>query len=220
MDTRSKIPLRLPVWLAVAGALAAAVVLWLAAAQLTVRGAGNVEPELAPQAYLPLVTRLAVPGDVMVNGGFEDGELGWHQYTTGGGTWRPHDLIGTEAEGYNPYEGEYGATLGGYECSWDVLTQTVTIPAGGRLSYWWQMHTYETTIFPDRLTVDLLAPSGELVATLIVHSIDGPEGIWQQEVVDLSDYAGQTLVLRFHVYNDNYYFSWFDLDLICLQPTW
>ena len=61
MGTRSKIPRRPPVWLAVVGALVAVVVLWLAAAQVMVRGAGHVEPELTPQAYLPFVTRLAVP---------------------------------------------------------------------------------------------------------------------------------------------------------------
>jgi hypothetical protein len=220
ISTKSKLTLRLPLWLAVTGVLAALAMLWLAVAQVTVRGAANAEPELTPQAYLPLVARLAFPGDVIVNGGFEDGEVGWHQYSSGGGTWLPHDLIGTEAEGYNPYEGEFGATLGGYECSWDVLTQTVTIPAGGRLSYWWQMHTYETTIFVDNLKVDLLTVGGELVTPLSDHGIDGPEGIWQQKVVDVSAYAGQTLVLRFHAYNDNYYFSWFDLDLICLRPAW
>ena len=219
MRANARITRQLPLWPAIAGALAAAGLLWLAATQLTVQGAPNLEPELMPQAYLPLVARLAFPGDVMVNGGFEDGEAGWHQYTTGE-EWKDHELIGSDSEGFNPYEGHFAARLGGYEGVWDVLTQTVTIPAGGQLSYWWQMHTYETTIFNDNFLVDLLTLEGEHLGYLSIHGIQGPEGIWQQEVVDVSAYAGQTLVLRFRSSNDNYFFSWFDLDLVCLRPTW
>ncbi|MEJ2210739.1 MAG: hypothetical protein P8129_17105 [Anaerolineae bacterium] len=91
-----------------------------------------------------------------------------------------------------------------------MLTQTVTIPAGGRLSYWWQMHTYETTIFHDNLQVDVVTLEGDVVASLAGHGINGPQDLWQQDAIDVSAHAGRTLVLRFHAYNDNYYFSWFD----------
>lgn len=153
-----------------------------------------------------------------MNGGFEQGDDGWRQYTTGAG-WKDHKLIGSEAEGFNPYEGDYGARLGGYEGVWDVLTQTVSIPAGGQFSYWWQMHTYETSIFHDHLLVDLLALDGSRLIVLASHDVQGPEDIWQQDVVDVSAYAGQTLILRLYAYNDNYYFSWFDIDNVCLRPT-
>lgn len=210
---------RLPVCLAPASLLLVVATLWLAATHTIVQGAGSSPPELTPRAYLPLISRATCPCDVMVNGGFEQGEFGWNQYTTGE-NWKEHELIGSEAEGFNPYEGDYGARLGGYEGTWDVLTQTVTIPAGGQLSYWWQMHTYETEIFPDYFSVDLLTLDGERIAGLAHHGIQGTQGVWQRDVVDVSDYAGQTLVLRLHAYNDNYYFSWFDLDLVCLRPTW
>jgi hypothetical protein len=203
-----------------AGVLIVVSTFWLTATQATFPAPGNPEAQLIPRAYLPFIAHLICPGNVIANGGFEQGDDGWHQYSTGGGTWRPHHLIGTEAEGFNPYTGNYGATLGGYECSWDVLTQTVSIPLGGQLTYWWQMHTYETSIFPDYLAVDLLTLDGERVAALAGHGIQGPEGIWQQEVVDVSAHAGQILVLRFHATNDNYYFSWFDIDDVCLRPAW
>ena len=219
MSSRAKISLRLPVCTVMAGVLIAVIVFWLAATHTIVLGAGSPEPELTPQAYLPIFTYLACPRNVVANGGFEQGEIGWHQYTTGT-DWKAHELIGSDSEGFNPYEGHYAARLGGYEGVWDVLTQTISIPAGGQLSYWWQMHTYETSIFHDNLGVDLLTLEGERIAALAGHGIVGPEGIWQQDVVDVSAYAGQTLVLRFHASNDNYYFSWFDIDLVCLCPAW
>lgn len=219
MSSRAKISLRLPVCTVMAGVLTVVTMVWLAATHGTVQGAGNLEPELTPQAYLPIITRLACPGNVVTNGGFEQGEVGWHQYTTGE-NWKEHELIGPDSEGFNPYEGHYAARLGGYEGVWDVLTQTISIPAMGQLTYWWQMHTYETSSFHDHFNVDLLTLDGGHVADLAGHGIQGPEGIWQQDVVDVSAYAGQTLVLRFYASNDNYFFSWFDIDLVCLCPAW
>lgn len=219
MQFRSGLLRRLPLCLVVVVLLMVVAALWLTARGTLVRGSGNPDPDSTPSAYLPFITRVICPDDVMVNGGFEQGEFGWYQYTTGE-NWKEHELIGSEAEGFNPYDGDYGARLGGYEGTWDVLTQTVTIPAGGQLSFWWQMHTYETEFFHDNLRVDLLTLDGESIAGLAGHWIDGTQGIWQQDVVDVSDYAGRTLVLRFHAYNDNYYFSWFDVDLVCLRSTW
>jgi len=192
--------------------------LWHAATRAIHPLAAALQAQTTPRAYLPFVPRSLCPGQVLANGDFEQGAEGRHQYTTGTG-YKAHDLIGSDAGGFQPYLGHYGARLGGYEGTWDVLTRTVSIPAGGRLSYWWQMHTYETTIFHDNLQVDLLTIEGEIVAHLAGHGIEGQEGIWQQDVVDVSAHAGRTLVLRFHAYNDNYYFSWFDLDQVCLQPS-
>ena len=217
--TKARTWLRFAVWLVMAGVLIVVSMFWLTATQPTLQGAGNPEPALTPQVYLPFIACSTCPGTVIKNGGFEQGDDGWHQYTTGTG-WKDHDLIGSEAEGFNPYEGDYAARLGGYEGVWDVLTQTVSIPAGGQLSYWWQMHTYETEIFHDYLGVDLLTLEGKQVAVLASHNVQGTEGIWQQDVLDVSAYAGQTFVLRFRVYNDNYYFSWFDIDQVCLHPAW
>jgi hypothetical protein len=214
---RAKIPLGHPVVFLAVGVLTLVSMFWLAAANTTLQGAENPEPEKTPHAYLPFITHSTCPGNVVANGSFEQGQDGWHQYTTGTG-WKAHDLIGSDAEGFLPNDGHYAARLGGYEGVWDVLTQTVSIPTGGQFSFWWQMGTYETEIFHDHLLVDLLALDGSCVAVLASHDVHGPEGVWQQDVVDISAYAGQTLVLRLHAYNDNYYFSWFDIDQVCLYP--
>lgn len=219
VKAESKIPLWGTIWLVVAGMLIIVFLTWLTVTHAAFQPAGQLQPELTPRAYLPFISRAACIGNVVVNGSFEQGDEGWHQYTSGTG-WKDHDLIGSDAEGFDPYDGHYAAMLGGYEGVWDVLTQTVTMPTHGQLSYWWQMHTYETEIFHDNLCVDLLTLDGDLVAVQASHNVQGPEGIWQQDVVDVSAYAGQTLILRFHAYNDNYYFSWFDIDQVCLRSVW
>ncbi|MEJ2210740.1 MAG: hypothetical protein P8129_17110 [Anaerolineae bacterium] len=65
-----------------------------------------------PRAYLPVVPRSFCPGQVLANGGFEQGATGWQQYTTGT-DWKAHDLIGSDAEGFQPCRGHFGARLGG-----------------------------------------------------------------------------------------------------------
>ena len=216
MRSRLKISLLLRVWLVMAGVVIVVSTFWLTATHATLPATGDPEPQLTPQVYLPFIARLTCPGNVVANGGFEQGDDGWHQYTSGQ-NWKAHDLIGSDTEGFHPYAGHYAAKLGGYEGVSDILTQTVSIPVGGRLSYWWRMGTYESSIYHDHLAVDLLTLDGDLVAVLAHHDIQGPEGIWQQQVVDMSAHVGQTFVLRFYAYNDNYYFSWFDIDQVCLR---
>jgi len=172
--------------------------------------------ELTPMAYLPFVARGgSCPGNVVQNGGFELGDAGWYTSTTGIGP-KVHPLIGAVRDGFHPYIGQYAARLGGYEGVWDVLTQTVTIPANGQLGFWWWMGTYETLPHHDGFAVKLLTQEGSLLLTLASHDDQAAEQQWQQDVIDVSAYAGQTVTLAFEAYNDNYYFTWFDLDEVCL----
>ena len=173
--------------------------------------------DLTPVAYLPFVAREDVcTANTIVNGGFEQGHTGWFTATTGM-MWKAHDLIGTRAEGFYPYQGNYGARLGGYEGVWDVLTQTVTIPANGQLAYWWKMASYENLPHHDWFIVRLLTQNGTLVTTLASHDDQDTQNIWTQDVLDVSAYAGQSLILLFESYNDNYYFTTFYLDNVCLR---
>jgi hypothetical protein len=170
--------------------------------------------------YLPFVARTApdCPENVLINGDFEQSHTGWYTYTTGSG-WKQHDLIGSSAEGFYPYKGDYAARLGGYEGVWDAITQTVVIPIQGQLTYWWKGRTYETLPHHDTFDVVLLNQDGILVALLAHHDDQDVQETWQQDIVDVSAYAGQSLTLRFSSYNDNYYFSVFHLDEICLSSV-
>lgn len=175
--------------------------------------------ELTPMAYLPFVAKSgACPGNMVLNGGFEFGETDWYTSTTGT-DWKAHVLIGSVMEGFHPYTGQYAARLGGYEGVWNVLTQTVTIPPQGQLSFWWWMGSYETLQHHDWFGVSLYSPEGTLLLSLVSHDDQSVQQQWQQDVMDVSAYAGQTLTLHFEAYNDNYYFTWFDLDEVCLHSV-
>ncbi|HOU15987.1 MAG TPA: hypothetical protein PKZ84_23025 [Anaerolineae bacterium] len=200
------------------GLLLAVLVLLFATRLFAARAAVPLQTlvELTPMAYLPFVARGgACVGNVVQNGGFELGDVGWYTSTTGIGP-KAHPLIGAVADGFRPHTGQYAARLGGYEGVWDVLTQTVTIPANGQLSFWWWMGTYETLPHHDGFLAQLISPEGSLLLTLASHDDQAVQQQWQQDVIDVSAYAGQILTLVFESYNDNYYFTWFDLDEICL----
>jgi len=179
--------------------------------------AQQVPLDLTPMAYLPLVVRAdaVCPGNAIINGGFEAGNTSWYTATTGA-MWKVHSLIGTRAEGFEPYQGDYGARLGGYEGVWDVLTQTVTLPANGQLSYQWKVSNNESLPHTDWLAVRLLTSSGTMVTTLVSHDDQDTQNVWKQDVLDVSAYGGQSLTLLFESYNDNYYFTTFYLNNVCL----
>lgn len=176
------------------------------------------KPTAGATVWLPFVSGsvCACDGNLLANGDFERDGRGW--YTRTYPSWWKRALIGSEAQGFHPHRGEWAARLGGVEGAMDAITQTVTLPVKGQLSYWWWMHSYDNLPL-DSLGVELYALDGSLVARLPGHGIEEPQDVWQRDTIDVSAYAGQTLILSFDAYNDNYYFSWWDLDDVCLRGT-
>ena len=168
--------------------------------------------------YFPWVVHFGCAAEGVINGGFEQDEHGWSISTTGIGP-KAHDLIGSVSEGFSPYEGAYAARLGGYEGVSDSMTQTIPIPSQGRLTFWWKMGTYENLPHHDKLAVNLIQPDGSSVALLAFHDDADIAGVWQQDRVDLSAYAGGSYQIQFLAYNDNWYFTWFDIDEIHVCGT-
>jgi hypothetical protein len=206
--------------LAMLGVLFGLAAAWLALAPATYHAAGPAVAQLTPAAFLPMVQRqhASCPGNAVTNGDFELGSTGWYTYTDGWG-YKKHRLIGSLAQGFLVHTGQYGAFLGGDEGTWDVITQVITIPAQAQISYWWQLGSYETLPHHDFFRLDLLALDGTVVATLALHDDQDESGEWQQDLVDVSAYAGGPWILRLHMYNDNYYFSWIHLDDFCLRAA-
>jgi subtilisin family serine protease len=132
--------------------------------------------------------------NAIVNGGFESGTSSWAQSSSTG-----YQLIGTTW----PRSGAYGAYLGDYNYAKESISQTITIPSGGKLSYWWYMTTREAYHPYDFLYVRLYTTSGSLVKTLRTWSDASGAGVWRQDTLDLSAYAGRTLRMQFYATNDN-----------------
>ena len=167
--------------------------------------------------YLPLVSRPAspCPFNAITNGGFEQDDLGWTLASYP--EFKSHDLIGTRDEGFSPIQGVYAARLGAVEGVVDSIRQAVLIPEQGVLSYYWKMYTNEepTNIY-DFMDVDLLNPDGTRLLHLVVHNNKDLNDLWVRDVFDLPAYAGQSAILQFYSYNDNYYWTKFDIDEVRL----
>lgn len=150
------------------------------------------------------------PSSSLQNGGFENGTTPWTQSSTGG-----YQLVTTS----RPRSGSYSAWLGGYNSGTDKISQTVTIPSNGTLTYWWYQTSQEgTSTAYDYFRVRLYNPStGALVATLRTYSNRNARNAWYQDSISLSSYAGQSLRIEFSVTTDSSYTTSFWIDDVVLQ---
>lgn len=154
--------------------------------------------------------------ELMQNGGFESGSVGWHQSSLQG-----HELISDD----NPRSGDLGAYLGGDNDADDTLGQTIALPAGVDLTLkaWWSLATGETAGIFDTLTISLVNSGGTTLATLATLNNTAETGIWDELVFDLKPYAGQAVTIRFVARSDQDNISDFYLDdislLACTTPA-
>ena len=145
------------------------------------------------------------PGTAIVNGGFEQGSTGWSS-TSG--------VIGTS--GYAAKSGSYKAWLNGYgRSSSDTVSQTVTVPTNGRLTFWLRVATAEgTSTAYDHLRVQVVR-NGATTTVASFSNRDRSSG-YVQRTVDLSAYAGQQVTVRFAGTEDSVLATSFLLDDIAL----
>ncbi len=151
---------------------------------------------------LALGSDLAGCSERIVNGGFEQGGLGWQQQPS-----PPLPAGVTLIDSFYPHTLNFGADLAGRNGANDRLSQQVTLPAnatGIALDLWWALFTEETAGTFDRLQVALYEPSsGALIATLLeADNTSATDWAWNLASFDLTSYAGRTVVLRFTATND------------------
>jgi hypothetical protein len=130
-------------------------------------------------------------GNVISNGGFENGTSPWVESSSGGYT-----IIDTT----RPHAGSYSAYLCGYNNCSDSIYQQVTIPGSvttATLTYYWYMSTQETTHSYDYLYVRIRNSSGTTLTTLQTLSDGSTANSWQQASLNVSSYKGQTIQVAF-----------------------
>jgi hypothetical protein len=108
--------------------------------------------------------------------------------------------------------------LGGYTNGTDAVSQTVTVPSNGTLTYWWHLTTQESgaTAY-DRLRVRVLSSSGAVLATPRTWSNASGANAWRQDSLSLGAYAGQTVRVEFQATNDSSLPSSFFVDDVSLR---
>lgn len=139
----------------------------------------------------PTSTPTPTSGNLIVNGGFEQGSSPWVESSSGG-----YEIV----DASNPHAGSYEAYFCGYNTCQDNLYQTVTLSStstSATVSYYWYMTTTETSHAYDFLKVQVRNSSGTVLTTLQTISDGSTAGQWQQASYDVSAYKGQTIQIAF-----------------------
>ena len=165
-------------------------------APLVVRQSGSqvklfaVAQQTDHRAFVPLIT--GGPGG-LVNGAFELGPgVGWSESSTNG-----YGLIVNDLGGNPPllaHSGAWAVWLGGAVDETSILSQQVAVPAGQPyLRYYYVIGSQETTCGSDIARVSV----NEVVVRSYALCQFNDTQTWVVEVLDLSDYAGQSVLLKF-----------------------
>lgn len=149
--------------------------------------------------------------ELVQNGSFEAGNTGWQEYSILG-----YPLISD----FNPRTGQRSAYLGGVNDADDRVSQQIVLPANATsitLRAWWYLATAETAGAFDTMTVWLLRPDNMPLAQLVRVDNTYPTGMWDEILVNLAAYAGQTVVLQFAGLTDESNISDFYVDDISVS---
>lgn len=161
-----------------------------------------------------LTVSAATAGNLIQNGGFENGSAPW-QGTLG--------VIGNfSSNGHPAYEGTRAAWLGGNGATHnETLYQQVSIPASATsagLNFQMAIDTAETgTTVKDRLQVQVLSSSGSVLATLATYSNLQAGSGYRAYNLNLLPYKGQTVRIQFKMTEDARLQTSFVLDKVELM---
>jgi hypothetical protein len=146
---------------------------------------------------------------VLQSPSFEQGsDIGWTQFSNTG-----QELITMT----RPHTGQYSAELCGRNGCMDSIQQQVTIPYNGQLRFWWYMSTQEETAEAhDGLQVQLITEDGH-TASVARHTNQDIRDTWVQDMIDVSQAAGQTVTLRFTARTDGSLPTTFWVDDVVLR---
>jgi len=148
--------------------------------------------------YLPLALKAHTASgctELMTNGGFEE-TAAWEILDT------PYPAAYSTAQAHSGARALRAGIEPGGEItqSYSSAQQSVVLPAGSRsvvLSYWW----YPVSDDADDIQYVLILDSeGDILDSLLWANAD--DQTWLSAQADLTEYAGQTLTLRFGAYND------------------
>ncbi|MFZ0548215.1 MAG: hypothetical protein WAM60_22405 [Candidatus Promineifilaceae bacterium] len=179
-----------------------------------------------PDQYLPIVFRplptptptpTPVPVNVIVNGNFEAGQVGWQQYSSNG--WQL--ILQQNYLPVPPRSGNWAVWLGGDYNEDSVLTQDVTVPVSYTILTYWLWIASEDDCGSD--IGGVVINQAEAVDSYWLCSGNSTGG-WLRRDVNLASYAGQTVEIAFAAFTDdslnsNMFLDDISLGLLSNAPT-
>jgi hypothetical protein len=168
---------------------------------------------LSTPSFMPLLTVNGLSKLRLQNGGFESGLSGWTSWSSLG-----RNLVSAELGGFaTPLSGSYAAWLGGADWEVSLLQQRVTVdPEYSTLVFYLWHKSYDECQY-DFLTFSI-DDITQITQTLCVfHNTAG----WSRYSYNLSGYgyAGQTILLRWMLWNDSLLPSHAFIDDISFEKT-
>jgi len=152
-------------------------------------------------------TTRAQPADsnVIVNGGFETGELApWVVAGTGRGL----ASVTSKRAHSGSYSAYMGTTTGPAVNGFVGIMQEVTIPSSGMLTMWVEGKSNDTQQYADQ-EADLVDGGGNIVFTCFSVLLNAYT--WVQESCDVSQFAGQELYVAVGVRDNGYAYTYVNL---------
>jgi serine protease len=170
----------------------------------------SIVDEVVPEthtAFLPLIIDVPYvpPAAPLVNGDFEQGAVAWSEYSSRGFPIITHL---DDEEDMLTHGGVWAAWLGGLDNESAELTQEVTVPADQPyLAYYYLLNSGDGCGFDS---------AGVMIDGAVVRSYELCDDTsmtgFERAVIDLSDYAGQTVTLGFSIATDESLVSSFFVD--------
>jgi hypothetical protein len=143
--------------------------------------------------------------NLVADGGFEDG-AGWQTTTSGS-----YALLSD----FQAYNGARAAHLAGVDGANDQLAVALNLPADKpnvTLSFWWYVQSEEVSGEYDGMTVVAADASGTPMRSLLTLGSESSATQWQQSSLDLSEFSGQAIQLKFVAQADSSLVSDFFVD--------
>ncbi|MBE7552986.1 MAG: M4 family metallopeptidase [Anaerolineales bacterium] len=162
--------------------------------------------------YLPLVVKNLTSGKSLVNGNFESGRTAWTEFSSQGFT-----LIRSGSNlPVTPHSGNWAVWLGGAVNEISYIQQQVAVPVGAPyLAYW---HWIASQDFCGYDFGGVIINSSNVVNVYDLCSSQNTGG-WVKHVVNLSAYAGQTVLLQIRAETDASLNSSLFIDDVAFQAT-
>jgi hypothetical protein len=166
-------------------------------------------------SYLPIIynqptlTPTSQPPVLFPNGDFEQGPVIWTQYS-----YQEYPLIYQEfLSGIFPYDGTWAAWLGGAINEIAYIEQQVVVSSDlPYMSYWYWI----VPSSPCGNGLGMVLVNGGAVA---IHNLCNATGGWVQSVIDLSAYAGQSVLIQIKAECDSINTSDLYVDHVGFQPS-